>query len=135
MNLPFPISLYQVIIDCKNPLHLADFYEKLLGWNKKSQYPKNNNDPLFVVLKHPTEKVLIGFQKNELYSPPIWPEEIDKQQQMEHLDFIINNKEQLHLAVEHAIACGARKSPTQFNDNWTVMVDPEGHPFCFVLQW
>jgi hypothetical protein len=59
--------------------------------------------------------------------PPIWPEEPEMQQQMVHIDFAVNDIEK---AVKHAIDCGARKSPVQYSENWTVMFDPAGHPFC-----
>ena len=63
--------------------------------------------------------------------PPVWPEEPGAQQQMAHLDFVVQ-KDEMHQAVAHAVACGAKVAETQFSDHWTVMIDPEGHPFCFV---
>lgn len=46
---------------------------------------------------------------------------------MAHLDFAVNDVEK---AVEYALTCGAKKSNLQFSTDWTVMFDPEGHPFC-----
>lgn len=49
------------------------------------------------------------------------------QQQMAHLDFAVND---LKNAVQHALGCGAVIAGEQFSDDWTVMFDLEGHPFC-----
>ena len=46
---------------------------------------------------------------------------------MAHLDFAVNDLER---AVEHAIQCGASVAAEQFSDDWRVMFDPAGHPFC-----
>jgi len=47
---------------------------------------------------------------------------------MAHLDFMVHNKEQMKLAVQHAIQCGAIKTLVQYSDEWTVMIDSAGHP-------
>lgn len=46
---------------------------------------------------------------------------------MAHLDFAVNNLEE---AVRYAVQCGATIAPEQFSDDWRVMFDPDGHPFC-----
>jgi hypothetical protein len=74
--------------------------------------------------------VRIGFQKNVDYAPPVWPEKPGEQQQMVHIDFNVKDKEEMMERVRHALACGARKAEEQYSDRWTVMFDPEGHPFC-----
>jgi len=70
---------------------------------------------------------LLVFQTIENYNPPIWPWENDKQQQMAHIDFKVDD---LLEAEELAIKYGAKKSDVQFFDTSTVMFDPAGHPFC-----
>ena len=67
------------------------------------------------------------FQRNPDYQPPVWPAQPGEQQQMAHLDFAVNDLEK---AVEHAIECGATMAENQFSDEWKVMLDPAGHPFC-----
>lgn len=62
-----------------------------------------------------------------MYQPPVWPEAIESQQQMAHLDFAVDNLEK---AVSYAIECGAVMAGEQFSDGWKVMLDPAGHPFC-----
>lgn len=70
--------------------------------------------------------VLLGWQK----SPPVWPEKQGEQQQMVHIDFKVQDKEEMMTMVQHALECGARKTEMQYSDMWTVLIDPAGHPFC-----
>ena len=60
-----------------------------------------------------------------------WPEEPDAQQQMGHIDFAVNDLEK---AFRHAIHCGAAVAEKQFSNDWRVMLDPAGHPFCLCLK-
>jgi len=46
---------------------------------------------------------------------------------MAHLDFAVNDLEK---AVSHAVNCGAIVADTQYSNEWRVMLDPAGHPFC-----
>ncbi|MDL2225340.1 hypothetical protein LJC20_03920 [Eubacteriales bacterium OttesenSCG-928-M02] len=69
------------------------------------------------------------FQQVENYEPPTWPAETGKQQQMLHLDFYV---EQVADGVAHALSCGARLAPTQLEEDWRVLLDPAGHPFCIL---
>ncbi len=118
------VLLGGVTVDCKDPRALADFYIQLLQWEKT--YEEDG----FIVLKSPSCNVRIGFQKNDYYVPPVWPETPDTQQQQVHLDFKVRDKEHMMQMVEHAIKCGATKAEMQYSDLWTVMLDPVGHPFC-----
>ena len=59
--------------------------------------------------------------------PPIWPGEAGGQQQMAHIDFLVENLDE---AVAHALKCGATKSEVQYYETSATMFDPEGHPFC-----
>lgn len=88
-----------------------------------------------VDISAPSCGVKIAFQQNTDYVPPVWPDEVGKQQQMVHLDFTVQNKGQMEHAVLHAIACGATKAGIQYEpEQWTTMIDPAGHPFCFVIK-
>lgn len=119
------IKMYSFTVDCKDPHELAKFYVELLKWEimfvdeewacvcapgtKQGQYPG------------------ILFQRNPEYKPPVWPDEPEAQQQMAHLDFAVND---LDKSVQYAIHCGATIADEQFANNWRVMFDPAGHPFC-----
>ena len=123
-----PLALNAVVLDCKDIAALADFYARLLGWEK---LPSDHPD--FRGIRSPAG-MLIWMQRNDDYVPPVWPEEPDAQQQMVHMDFSVASSVQLELAVQHAIDCGAVKTETQFGgDHWITMLDPAGHPFCFVI--
>ena len=125
MNDELKIKMYSFTLDCKNPNELAKFYAILLKWEvvyfdeeyacigapgiKQGAYPG------------------ITFQRNLEYKAPVWPEEFESQQKMAHIDFAVDDLEK---AVQHAIHCGATVASEQFSDNWRVMLDPAGHPFC-----
>lgn len=117
------INFDKVVLDCKEPEALSEFYAKLLGWKK--DYISDD----FVIIVSEKCNVNIGFQKNEMYVAPVWPEEINKQQQMLHLDFSME-KEKLQEWIDYAVELGAKKAEAQYGE-WAVMLDPEGHPFCF----
>lgn len=123
------IILKSVVLDCPDIHALADFYMRLLGWEKSFEEPG-----YFLAISPRGGGMQIAFQTNELYIPPVWPEEGTKQQQMLHLDFAVAGPELLEPAVRQALSCGARRAPVQYSDEWVVMFDPVGHPFCFVVD-
>ncbi|QAA32205.1 VOC family protein [Clostridium manihotivorum] len=119
------IKMYSLTVDCKEPHELAKFYGALLKWEVMSMgeewacvYAPGTNQGTY-----PS----ILFQQNHEYEPPVWPDKPEAQQQMAHLDFAVNDLEK---AVQYAIQCGATMASEQFSDDWTVMLDPSGHPFC-----
>ena len=118
------MTIGAVTIDCLNPDTLSSFYASMLGWEKTYA------DVQYTFIASPDCPVHIGFQKNEDYVQPVWPEKPGEQQQMVHIDFKVKDREAMKEMVRHALACGARTAEEQFSDRWTVMFDPEGHPFC-----
>lgn len=121
-NLERPaIWLDSVVLDCKDPKSLADFYERLLDWRRS---PGGEE---WDVVCDPNSKFRIYFQKEPDYVPPVWPASPGCQQVMTHLDFATSD---LDAAVDYAISCGARLADTQYLENARVCIDPEGHPFC-----
>lgn len=119
------ISFDKVVLDCKNPMALAEFYCKLLGWRIDFVHEQ------IIIIVSDDCAVNIGFQPNESYIPPVWPEAEGKQQQMLHLDFAVPQS-MMQQWVDHVIELGGKKAETQYPENGdsTVMFDPEGHPFC-----
>ncbi len=119
------IKLNAVTLDCTDPQELARFYAALLQWEIPFQ------DEEYVIIAPPGVQQGaypgITFQRNPAYTPPVWPEKPDRQQQMAHMDFAVNDLEK---AVQYAIQCGATVAEEQFSEGWTVMFDPAGHPFC-----
>ena len=76
--------------------------------------------------------MLLVFQAVQGYRPPVWPWEADKQAQMMHFDFYVDD---LDAAVEQAVACGATLSEVQFFESSRTLFDPAGHPFCLSTTW
>lgn len=119
------IKMYAFTIDCINHYELAKFYAKLLKW----EIAFHDDDWACVGAPGAGQGTYPGitFQRNPDYKPPVWPSEPGAQQQMAHLDLAVNNLEE---AVAYAADCGATVADKQFSDDWKVMLDPEGHPFC-----
>ena len=113
-------SIIGIAFDCPNANELADFYVKMTGWKKEISSDE------WAALRTP-EGLLLVFQSVDNYVRPVWPWESDKQQQMAHIDFFVDN---LQEAEELALQNGAKKADVQFFDTSTVMFDPAGHPFC-----
>lgn len=123
-----PIPLSTVVLDSRDSHALAAFYLNMLGWQKTYE------DSEWIDIQSPAGGVKIGFQQDPDYAAPGWPAPPPAQQQMLHLDFALPNAEAMRQAVEHAVACGATLAPQQYSDRWTVLLDPAGHPFCFILE-
>jgi len=119
------IKMNYFTLDCLEPKELAKFYANMLKWEVMTF------DEDFTCVYAPGTGQCgypgILFQKNPAYVRPVWPEQPGAQQQMAHMDFVVNDLEK---AVQFAIQCGATISAEQFSDGWRVMFDPAGHPFC-----
>lgn len=125
MNDELKIKMYSFTIDCKDPHELAKFYGELLKW--ETMFMDEEWACIYAPGTNQGGYPGILFQRNPEYKPPVWPEEPEAQQQMAHIDFAVNDLEK---AVQYAIRCGAIIADEQFSDNWRVMFDPAGHPFC-----
>ena len=121
-----PMKVIGTAIDCKNENVLADFYAQMLGWTKT--FSGNG----FAAISSPGYPALLVFQGVEDYQKPVWPWEKDKQAQMMHFDFFV---EDIDEAVERAKKCGATVSEVQFFEGGVAMFDPAGRPFCLSSTW
>ena len=119
------IKMQAIVLDCNDSHALAEFYATLLSWTKHDE----NSE--WIAVSNSDEMPYLLFQQVPDYKPPIWPDEPEAQRQMLHLDFVVNNLED---ALNHALNCGARIAPIQFSEQWKVMIDPAGHPFCLLQQ-
>ncbi len=118
------ISVYGVVLDSKNAKALAEFYAKLLN----EELVVANDD--WAAIKTKTG-LYIAFQTVEHYKQPVWPLKDDAQHPMAHLDLQVDD---LPKAVDHALSCGATKASEQFSDEYMVMLDLDGHPFCLMMS-
>ncbi|NLV57569.1 MAG: VOC family protein [Clostridiales bacterium] len=117
--------MYAFTLDCKDPNELAEFYAALLEW----EIPFRDEDYVCVGAPGTNQGAYpcITFQRNPEYEPPVWPQKPQAQQQMAHLDFAVKD---LNQSVQYALQCGATIAQEQFSEDWKVLIDPAGHPFC-----
>jgi predicted enzyme related to lactoylglutathione lyase len=108
-----------IVIDCADPGPLAEFYRTVTGW----EITYRDND---CVQLGNGGRIQLGFQRVDGYRPPSWPD-VAKHA---HLDLKVND---LGRAVTEVVAVGATKPEFQpGGDEWVVLADPEGHPFCLI---
>lgn len=114
------LSVDSIAVDCPDPVALASFYAGLLGVESRGD---------FVLL--PNDQVEIWFQQVENYLPPTWPTQ-ERGQQV-HFEMVTND---IPAAVKRALELGATKADPQPDESeWTVMLDPAGHPFCLCIPF
>lgn len=122
------IKLKTVILECGDIPQLVSFYTSLLHW------PVVYEIETFVGIHSNEDEMGIAFQYDENYVPPTWPAKLGQQQMMTHLDFAVEDKSALKEAVENATILGAKIADEQYGgEEWITMLDPAGHPFCFVV--
>ena len=111
-----PVTISTVIFDSADPAALAAFYTVATG------LPITSADDDFVYLGD--GPISLGFQRVPGYQGPAWPDPAKHA----HLDFKAADKEK---AIQDLLAAGAKLPEHQpGGEDWTVLVDPEGHPFC-----
>lgn len=105
-----------IVLDCADPAALAAFYAKATGWRV------TGSDADFATVEGGA--VPLAFQRVDGYRGPGWP----GQDKHLHLDLRVTD---VQVAVRELVALGATRPDHQpGGDDWTVLLDPEGHPFC-----
>ncbi|MET9963081.1 VOC family protein [Streptomyces sp. NPDC006326] len=106
-----------VVIECGDPVRLAEFYSKVTGHEitySAEEYASLDGG----------EYPGLAFVRIEGYRAPHWPDD----RRPAHLDFTVADLEE---AAGRILALGASKPEFQpGKDQWVVLTDPEGHPFC-----
>ncbi|RLE14121.1 MAG: VOC family protein [Actinobacteria bacterium] len=115
------MSLGATVLGAKDARALAAFYQDLLGWEV------TDDEPDWVELPAPDGGAGLSFQTEENHVPPVWPTTAIDQQMMMHLDIAVSDLDE---AVAAAQALGASLAQWQPRNDFTVMIDPAGHPFC-----
>lgn len=110
--------LHHVVIDCPDPLGLAEFWSRLLG-----QPITWTSDDFVVVSANDTSSGL-AFQRAPDQVAPTWPDPRVPQQL--HLDVMVDDVAD---AGERVIALGATRLSAD-----GVFADPAGHPFCLIRR-
>lgn len=115
--------LHAVVIDCPEPVALAEFYRDLVGGELRPTLEG------WALLACPGG-LLLSFQAVADYRPPRWPDP-DHPQQF-HVDVMV---EDLDIAEPNALALGA--TLLEGSDKpvgYRVYADPAGHPFCLTTN-
>ncbi len=115
------MNVLSTVLGAPDPSALADFYQKLLGWNRVA------DEPDWVKIEPSAGGTALSFQLEEKHVPPVWPADEGDQQMMMHLDIRV---EDLNEAVKWALEAGATLADFQPQLDNRVMIDPAGHPFC-----
>lgn len=112
-----PARLAMVTIDCADPSAEATFWAAALGWEVSYA------DDDYGMVTSGDQR--LGFGRLEGWTPPDWPDEAGVKQF--HLDLAVDD---LATAADRLVALGATKPDEQPSEDWVVLRDPDGHPFC-----
>lgn len=104
------------MLDCPDPVALAEFYSRLLG------QPITYRSPDWVVVADNDAASGLAFQLAPNHRPPTWPDPAVPQQV--HLDVMVDD---VSSAEPGVLALGAKKLAGEH-----VYADPAGHPFCLI---
>lgn len=119
------VLLGNVMVDCDDERKLQKFYGELLGWDMCELFARP--------AVRSSSGIVFLFIEEKDYVPPVWPEEIGKQQKQMHFDFQVDNVLE---TVRKAEALGAKKAKDQFGGkDFVTMFDPAGHPFCLCQKY
>ena len=119
------LTLTAAVLDSPDARALADFYQRLLGWQM------GQNAPGWVTLRSPGGGAGLSFQTEDAYVRPSWPARAGDQQMMLHLDI---DADDLDVAGAHAVSAGAVLADDQPQEKVRVYLDPAGHPFCLWVR-
>ncbi|MFC6358397.1 VOC family protein [Luteococcus peritonei] len=117
-----PIRLASITLDCEDASTLADFWRQLL--ELEVEYAAEDGSAFALR----GEGFMLSCVQVDGYRPPAWPAERPEQQM--HLDLYADD---LDHAARRAVELGGRVPEEQPQpDQWLVLLDPAGHPFCFM---
>lgn len=122
-----PARLRTVVIDCADPVELAEFYRRVLGGSVR---PEADD---WVVLDVAPGDVL-AFQRADDHLAPTWPMNVRPQQL--HLDLTVPGRAELDEQHDRVLALGGRLLLDRSDDPeepLRVYADLAGHPFCIFV--
>lgn len=116
--------LRTVVLDCREPRALAEFYRGLLG----GEITDDEDDWVTLVV----EGRRVAFQEADDFVAPTW--RTGERPQQLHLDFTVVDIEAVEPKVLALRATMHEVQPGEAEgDQFRVYLDPAGHPFC--LCW
>lgn len=121
-----------ITIGTSQPHDLAHFYARLLGVPVTADEPPVPDDPVrggwAQIRPSPTGSgPTLNFEYEQHFTRPTWPSVHDGQNATQHLDIAVDD---LAAAVRWAVEQGATVAEVQPQDNVSVLLDLDGHPFC-----
>lgn len=111
--------LHHTILDCPDPMALAEFYSAVLG------QPITYRSADFTVVARDGTTSGLGFQLATDYRAPRWPD--PEYPQQIHLDVMVEDPQAAEPLV---LGLGARRLAC----GDYVYADPAGHPFCLIRR-
>lgn len=90
------ITIGDLMIDCANAERARDFYADITGWEKIRAFD-------CLALRAYNGLTILFVEADIPYMPPVWPEELGKQQKQRHFNFQVDD---LQLAVNEAMRMG-----------------------------
>ncbi|MGW3658948.1 VOC family protein [Streptomyces sp. NPDC005151] len=135
-------ELQCVVLDCPDPVRLAEFYGSVLGGRVNEPDRRWTLGEDWATL-HTDAGLVLAFQRVADHRPPRWPDPARPQQF--HLDFGVPD---LDAAQTEVVAAGAtvlddgstsgtgggEADAERAERPWRIYADPAGHPFCLVLH-
>ena len=117
------------VLDCPDPLRLAEFYGAVLGW----EVARDQAEEEGWVELHAPEGRRLAFQEAPDFVPPRWPSAEHGQQF--HLDLDVPRAE-LESAERAVLRLGATlaQGDEDGRRGFRVYLDPAGHPFCLCVR-
>src|SRR5436190_23611253 len=98
-----PARLRTVVLDCPEPLALAEFYRSLIGGDLSY-----DADELDWVVLEPEPGRRFAFQQADDYAPPTWP--VGERPQQFHIDLTVDD---IDVAEPAVLDLGARRHDVQ----------------------
>ncbi len=115
-------NLVVLDLECPDPSVLADFYSRVLGWEVGARHDD------YVEISDRSTRILFTRVSGSWGAG--WPASGPPKRY--HLCLQADDRAD---AVERCLAMGAAKPDFQpGGDQWTVLTDPAGHPFCLAQR-
>jgi catechol 2,3-dioxygenase-like lactoylglutathione lyase family enzyme len=119
-----PMRFSGPVLGSPDPLALAEFYSRLLGWPVTDS---ETGDGGWAMIRSPSVRLKLEFQYEPYFVPPVWPPAEGEQQMLIHLDIGVQD---LEAGVAWAVEAGATVAEHQPQKDVRVLRDPSGHVFC-----
>jgi catechol 2,3-dioxygenase-like lactoylglutathione lyase family enzyme len=121
-----PMRFSGPVLGSSDPLALAEFYSRLLGWPVTDRETGDAGQD-WAMIRSPSARLKLEFQYEPYFTPPVWPPVEGEQQMLIHLDVGVPD---LEAGVAWAVHAGATVAEHQPQEEVRVMRDPSGHIFC-----